>query len=92
MIPYSISSNTAKTQLIDKLRLNIERARISFPAECAVMRRELESYEYVVSASGVVRFSAPSGLHDDTVISLALANWQCDQEPWVYKHRQVAGV
>lgn len=90
--PYSISSNHAKHQLIDKLRLNIERQRISWPAELALMRRELESYEYTISSNGLVRYSAPQGQHDDCVISLALANWQADQAEFVYRYKQVAGL
>jgi len=92
VVPYKISSNTAKHQLIDKLRINIEKARISFPAELTVMRRELESYEYIVNTNGTVKFSAPSGSHDDCVISLALCNWQADQAPFVYRFRQVPGL
>ena len=37
---------------------------------------ELESFEYSVTESGNVKMSAPSGVHDDTVIALALAAWQ----------------
>jgi hypothetical protein len=92
VVPYSISSNTAKHQLIDKLRLNIENQKISFPADLVIMRRELASYEYNISTSGVVRFSAPSGQHDDTVISLALANWGADVAPFIYKHSNRSGV
>ena len=92
VVPYKISSNTAKHQLIDKLRLNIEKARVSFPASLPEMRRELESYEYVVNTNGVVKFSAPSGTHDDTVISLALANWVADSPVFKYTFRQVPGL
>jgi len=34
---------------------------------------ELEAFEYSVTDSGNVRTSAPSGIHDDCVIALALA-------------------
>ena len=37
-----------------------------------VMRDEMESFEYVYSRTGV-KYSAPSGQHDDCVCSLALA-------------------
>lgn len=36
---------------------------------------ELEAFEYSVSDAGNVRTGAPSGLHDDCVIGLALAAW-----------------
>jgi phage FluMu gp28-like protein len=39
-----------------------------------VMKDELESFEFVYNPStGNVKYSAPSGLHDDTVCALALA-------------------
>lgn len=88
---YKISSNTAKQQLIDKLRVNIEKQKISFP-QIPVLRRELESYEYAVSDSGLVRFSAPSGQHDDCVVSLALANWLADEQDFTYRYRNCRGV
>jgi hypothetical protein len=89
--PYQISGTKAKQQLIDKLRLNVENARISFPY-IPILKKELEAYEYEISENGVVRFSAPSGQHDDTVISLALANWGADQAPFTYKAYNRRGI
>lgn len=91
VIPYKISSSQAKQQLIDKLRVNIEKRRISFPT-LPVVRRELEAYEYEISASGTIKFSAPTGKHDDCVIGLALVNWISDVGDMVYHFRQVRGV
>lgn len=92
VIPYKIGGSTAKHQLIDKLRLSIERENISIPSELIVARRELEAYEYSISMSGVVKYSAPSNGHDDCVVSIALANWECDKAPFRYQHRNVSGV
>ena len=39
-----------------------------------VQRGELMAFESSVTVTGMVRYSAPQGLHDDTVIALALAN------------------
>lgn len=89
--PYKIGGSTAKQQLIEKLRVNIENERISFPLIPA-LKRELEAYEYEISDSGVVKYSAPSGQHDDTVISLALANYGADQEPFVYRYSLRRGI
>ncbi len=89
--PYKIGGSAAKQQLIDKLRVNIENERISFP-RVPIMVRELENYEYEVNDNGVVKFSAPDGQHDDCVISLALANWLADQGEWRYKFRSVRGI
>jgi hypothetical protein len=89
--PYKIGGTVAKQQLIDKLRVNIEKQRISFPL-VPVMKRELESYEYSISDSGTIKFSAPHGQHDDTVISLAMANWGADVAPFVYRFSNQRGI
>ena len=52
--------------------MTIEQRLITYP-DIGIMLDELESYTYNVSDLGNVRFSAPDGLHDDCVISLALA-------------------
>lgn len=87
--PYKIGSSTAKQQLIDKLRVNIEQQKVSFPASLNVLRKELESYEYKMTEAGRVQFSAPTGFHDDAVIALALANWGADKEQFMYKFSNV---
>lgn len=89
--PYQISGTKAKQQLIDKLRLNIENQRISFPS-IPILIKELEAYEYQISENGVIKFTAPSGQHDDTVVSLALANWGADQAPFIYKAYNRRGI
>lgn len=89
--PYKIGGTTAKQQLIEKLRINIEKARISFPGIYQLVD-ELRNYEYKITDTGVVRYSAPSGQHDDCVVALALANWGADRQPFVYRYRNVRGV
>ena len=37
---------------------------------------ELESFEFSVTDTGHSRTSAPSGMHDDCVVALALAAWK----------------
>jgi hypothetical protein len=89
--PYKISGTVAKQQLIDKLRVNIEKQRISFP-QIPALKRELESYEYSISDSGTIKFSAPQGQHDDCVIACGLANWGADVAPFVYKFSNHRGI
>lgn len=91
VVPYKIGGAAAKQQLIDKLRVNIENGRISFP-NIPILRRELENYEYKVTDTMIIKFSAPSGQHDDTVISLALANWGADVAPFVYHFSNIRGI
>jgi hypothetical protein len=89
--PYKISSNMAKRQLIDKLRVGLEQNRLSFP-NIAPIIHELEIYEYTTSQSGVVQYSSPDGEHDDCVISLALAVWVADSAPFTYNFSNLSGV
>lgn len=88
---YLIHGSRPKQQLIDKLRVNIEFTRITYP-EIRTLIRELEAYEFDITSSGNVKYSAPSGKHDDCCVALALANWVCDRVPFKYSARQVRGV
>jgi len=89
--PYKIGSSSAKKQLVDKLRVNIEQQKVSFP-NIPTLVKELEDYEYKFSESGVVSFSAPRGRFDDSVISLALMNWGASREPFTYRYKSVRGI
>jgi hypothetical protein len=90
--PYKIGGNLAKRQLIDKLRVNIEQGRVSFPDDFTPLIVELEAYEYKITESGIIQFEAPEGGHDDCVISLALANWVADSEPFFYRYSHRRGI
>lgn len=64
-----------KFKLINTLSIAIEQRRITFP-QIDVLIEELRSYEYTISNDlGRIKYNAPSGKHDDCVISLALAVW-----------------
>lgn len=65
-------TSQSKQQLMEGLQAAIHQNLIKFPS--GVITQELEVFEYTYTATGV-RYSAPSGFHDDTVIALALA-WQ----------------
>lgn len=86
-----IISNRSKQELIEKLRVNIEFAHITFP-QVPVMIRELENFEYNFKSSGTITYSAPAGQHDDCVIALALANWGMSRQPMIYKAKQMRGI
>ncbi|MBI3818418.1 MAG: hypothetical protein HY286_06990 [Planctomycetes bacterium] len=72
--PFTAQS---KQDLINNLALMFEKKQITLPTPELWPDgiEELESYEYDVSDSGAVRMGAPSGQHDDCVISLSLAAW-----------------
>lgn len=63
-------SKQEKQQLMERLSSVIQRGVIRFPD--GPIRQELDAFQYEYSAGGV-RYSAPSGLHDDCVMALALA-------------------
>ena len=69
------NSQKKKNELIDNLALAFEQGTIQIPND-DVLIDELEAYSYeVLPKSNTIRYSAPDGQHDDTVIALALALW-----------------
>lgn len=66
------TTNATKAVIIDALALAFEREELRIPGD-EVLIGELEAYESERLPSGAIRFSAPGGMHDDCVMSLALA-------------------
>ena len=69
-------SRPSKQQLMEGLQVAIQRQEIAYPKDTEI-QRELETFEYEYTSrenrfTGI-RYSAPSGLHDDCVVALALA-------------------
>lgn len=73
-LPLTPFATTAKTkpQIIGSLQLALERGEYQWLNDQDA-RRELEAYEVKYSRHGRPTYSAPSGIHDDTVIARALA-------------------
>ena len=75
-LPVRVFQTTAQTKppLIESLALAFEREEMQW-LDDPVATMELEAYERTVSpTTGRSQYSAPEGLHDDTVIARALAN------------------
>lgn len=70
-------SGKSKKQLVEKLAVFIEQGAISIPKDNTLID-ELEAYSYELTDAGNIKYGAPQGLHDDCVISLALAVWGLD--------------
>ena len=70
--------STEKKDLIEKLALYIEQKKLRIPKN-DILIDELKAYAYEIMPSGRITYSAPQGLHDDCVISLALAVWGLGQ-------------
>ena len=65
-------TNPSKENLIRGLIIALENKEVTYP-RIEVLLNELEVFEYSLGATGVMRYNAPDGEHDDCVIALALA-------------------
>lgn len=70
VMPFLFTS-TSKQQIMGGLAVAIQQQKVSVLE--GVIRNELESFEYTVTPSGNVRYTAPEGEHDDCVCALAMA-------------------
>ena len=70
------TTNDNKAQGIRNLIYKIQNGELELPSEELFphLKQELEAYSYKVNANGLITFNAPSGYHDDCVMSLMLAN------------------
>lgn len=73
--PFDTLSST-KPGLINALALAFEQNAIGIPDDPALLG-ELQSYTVEKLPGGTYRYNAPAGLHDDMVVSLALAWHGC---------------
>jgi len=82
-------SNASKISLINTLKTGLEQRRIKISNANTKLLDELRYYEYELSDAGNIKMSAPSGKHDDMVISLALAYQKCAV---IYSDPQVVAI
>lgn len=71
VVPFTTTS-ASKSAIIEALALAFERGTIVIPND-PVLIGELQAFEAKPLASGMMRYAAPAGQHDDTVMSLAFA-------------------
>lgn len=79
VVPYKFSGNTLKKQVIEGLVVAFQNGEVHIPNEQTLLG-EIGAYEYQKLPSGLFRYSAPSGFHDDCVTALALAVWGLEKE------------
>ena len=72
-LPVHAFTTTAvsKSAIIEALALAFERGALRIPND-PVLMGELQAYEGKQTPSGMTRYSAPDGMHDDTVMALAM--------------------
>lgn len=73
-------TNATKKALIEGLQVGIQNRDLEIP-HIPVLVNEMRIFEYVLTKAGLLSYSAPSGAHDDCVISLALAYLAADTPP-----------
>jgi hypothetical protein len=71
-----VTTNESKTVGIRALIYAIQEQSLELPSQTLFpyLYAELNAYTYKLNATGTVSFSAPSGLHDDCIMSLMMAN------------------
>jgi hypothetical protein len=72
-IPF-IFTNESKNDIVTKLALAIEHQNIRIP-NIVTVKNELSVFTYSLTRTGKLSYGAPSGFHDDIVMSLAMANF-----------------
>jgi len=73
----------SKPPLIENLSLIFQRTEWQFQAD-RLWTTELEAYERKVNPNtGRSNYSAPEGMHDDTVIARSLMAWAGSNVPWL---------
>ena len=73
------TTSASKTEAIESLSLAFEQMKLKILPD-PVLISELQSYEMERTPSGAMKYGAPSGMHDDCVMSLALA-WNGAKQP-----------
>ena len=68
------TTNSTKSEVIRGLQNAFENGEIKILND-PILIGELQAYEQERTTSGLWKFGAPEGMHDDTVIALALAWW-----------------
>jgi len=80
-----VTTNATKISIIENLIQLIETGRLQLLADDDITATELKAFEMTSTPSGLVKYAAPSGYHDDCVMSLALAASAArDAGPLVY--------
>lgn len=83
-----VTTRASKAMIIDELSLALEQGVLKL-IDNPTLIAELSAYRAERLPSGAIRYGAPPGMHDDTVMALALA-WHgarpvASKEPFVWK-------
>jgi phage FluMu gp28-like protein len=73
IVPYKFTLESKK-QLVNRLSISFQNCDIFIPPDL-VLREELESFTYVQTEAGNIKYAAPKGYFDDCVCALMLTNY-----------------
>ena len=85
------TTQDSKTEMVRKLLGDIEDLKVELPTIdlCPELHSEMAAYTYKLTANGKITFTHPSGMHDDYLDSLMLANYSrvkfLDRKPLVIR-------
>lgn len=80
VVPFKFAEQSRR-DLLTNLKLLLEQNKIKIPEDEQLLN-ELSSFQYVIKGeNGKTRIQVPDGLHDDCVMSLALACWELPEKP-----------
>lgn len=74
----SIHTGTNKGDLIESLKFSLSEGKLALPIEdlWPELHLELSVFTYKILPSGKLSYTAPGGMHDDIIMSMAFANKQ----------------
>ena len=72
-----VTTNASKASIVDALALAFEQRQIRILGDPTLIA-ELQAYEMAKLPSGLMRYAAPEGMHDDLVMALAIG-WHAIQ-------------
>jgi hypothetical protein len=73
VFPFT-TGNATKALAVDALALALERGQLALPRD-DVLINELLAFDAEKLPSGMLRYAAPEGMHDDVTMALAMAMW-----------------
>lgn len=73
-----VFTNDSKNEIVNKLIMAFDYETIGIP-NIFTVKQEFELFEYSITRTGKISYSAPAGRHDDCVMSIAMANWYAEE-------------
>lgn len=83
IVDINFNANSKK-QMVENLCIMLEKDQIIIPEECTDLLHELQVFTSKRTSAGNITYDAPSGQHDDCVMSLALAAWGINNGSGLY--------